>query len=95
MSELEEGFKPLGRNKKQVIPTTEKKMKNYAVKIDEELVNQVNAYGYWEGFSQSEITEQALHEFFEKRNVQPMPENIRKKMEQAAKSRKKGRMKKA
>lgn len=39
----------------------------------------------------AEITRQALEEFFQSREVKPMPERVRKKMEEQARRRRKGR----
>lgn len=96
MSELDEGFKPLNRQlggipQKQHEEEKEKKLKNFAVKIEEDLVDKVNDYAFWEGYSQSEVIEQALEEFFQSREVKPMPERVRKKMEEQARRRRKGR----
>lgn len=96
MNELDEGFKPLNRQLDGIAPKQhdegkEKKLKNFAVKIEEDLVNKVNDYGFWEGYSQSEVIEQALEEFFQSREVKPMPERVRKKMEEQARRRRKGR----
>jgi broad specificity phosphatase PhoE len=96
MSDLEEGFKPLKRKKKDEnnnneLVHREKKFKTFAVKIDQDIIDKVNDYGFWEGRSQAEIAEEALKEFFDKREVKPMPEPVRKKMEDQAKRRRRGR----
>ncbi len=69
----------------------EKPLKNFAVKIEADLVDKVNDYAFWEGYSQSEVTQQALEEFFASRQVQSMPEKMRKKMAEQARRRRNGR----
>lgn len=92
MTQLDSGFEPIKRKPKS--EETTEKVKNVAVKLPEDLVDKINDYGFWEAKNQTDVIEEALRTLFEGKDIKPMPEAHRKKMEANAQKRRAGMRKK-